>query len=143
MICMLGIVLVLVCEVFLDRQVMDAGMHQQVDTDDLVESFHSESIDALQNREEEVAEDHSPDCTDGGSDYLYFELSEAATIDVPEVLVEDANSKASPVATEPVNLRCLDGIIDLHSFQYLIGDEVDDAADHSDHCGCPQLNVVA
>ena len=60
----LYVVLVLVCEVFLDRQVMDAGMHEQVDADDLIEGFHSESIDTLENREEEVAEDHRPDCTD-------------------------------------------------------------------------------
>ena len=58
MVSALRVVLVLVCEVFLDRQVMDAGMHEQVDTNYLIEGFHSESIDTLENREEEVAEDH-------------------------------------------------------------------------------------
>ena len=85
MVSALYVVLVLVCEVFLDGQVMDAGMHEQVDTDDFIESFHSESIDTLENREEEVAEDHRPDCTDWSSKDLYFELSEAATVDVAQI----------------------------------------------------------
>lgn len=104
MVSALYVVLVLVCEVFLDRQVMDAGMHEQVDADYLVEGFHSESIDTLENREEEVAEDHRPDCTDGSSKDLYFELSEAAAVDVAQIQVEDANSKASPVTTEAMDL---------------------------------------
>ena len=31
------VVLVFVCEEFLDRQVMDAGVHQEVDANDLIE----------------------------------------------------------------------------------------------------------
>ena len=143
MVSTLDVVLVLVCEVLLDRKVMDAGVHEQVDTDDLIEGFHSEAIDTLENREEEVAEHHRPDCADGSSKDLDFELPEAPTVDVAQVQVEDADSKAAPVTTEAMDLRSLYGVIDLHFLQDFVRDQVDDASDHTNNSRSPHLNVVA
>lgn len=70
-------------------------------------------------------------------------MPEATVVNVPDIYVEDADSEASPITAEAVNLRCFDRVVDLHSFQHLVRYEVDYTSNESDHCGCPLLDVVA
>ena len=59
---------------------MNAGVHQKVNSDNFIERRHAESVDAGENREEEVTEDHCPKHAHCRTQGLDLQLREATGI---------------------------------------------------------------
>lgn len=76
---------------FLDLEVVEALMHEQVNTDDFVELIDAEPADCLENTEEYCAEDARPGNNDDTADSLDFEHVKTTRVDQTQVLVEDAD----------------------------------------------------
>ena len=92
---------------------MDACMHKQIDSNDLVYWSNAEALDALHHFEEEDAERYHPNSHCKSSNQLNLQLFKAAGIYQASVTIENADCETSPETTEAMHLGCLDRVVNL------------------------------
>ena len=103
----------------LDFEVVEALVHQQVDTDHLVELADSETANGFENAEEDHAEDACPGNNDDAAEGLDFKHGETSCVDQAEVFVEDSHGEAAPKAGESKYLETPDRVVDFVPIQQL------------------------
>ena len=76
---------------FLNLQVIEALVHQQVDADHFVELVHAQTSNCLENAEENGTENDAPCNDDDAAEALGLYHREAACIDQAKIFVKDAD----------------------------------------------------
>ena len=75
----------------LNLQVVEALMHEQVNSDNFVKLIHAQTPDSFENAEEDCAENGGPGNDDEAAESLHFKLLETTCVDQAKVFVEDPN----------------------------------------------------